>query len=287
MSVEGMNAATPAPLTAGVPGTNPDTAVPVAPQVDQTAEIAKQAAAKAFARQQQMQRQAEAKSKYQALQTEAEQARAFKQSLLSDPLGTLRTLGVTPDQITDGILNQPSPEEVRLREIEKKYETLVKQYNDAQTSQYDEAKRLFLHETKQLTANSDDYELIRRTNSEQSVVDLIERVAQMSPEKGGGYVMTVWDAANEVEKYLREEAYGLSQSKALQSKLYPAAQTPETNAPISTPDINKGSSTLNVKAQTTAAPTLSNRQSQVISAAPMSEKQRRERAILAFQGKVT
>ena len=216
------------------------------------------------------------KAELARLRAENAELAAWKQGLGTDPLAKLTEMGITGDQITESILNAPSADEMRIRKLEARIEEMLAGQTKNSESTYQETKRQFLNETQRLVSNSDAFPFIKKSGQEQAVVNLIEDVFKRPEREGGGYLMTVNEAAKEVENYLRTEIQTLA--SLLPPKEAAAAMSIETQPPL-----NNARQNINRE----APPTLSNRHTQSAPAAEkLTEKQRRERAILAFQGKL-
>ena len=249
------------------------------PPPDNTDQIALKAAKIA----EQHQRRRAAQDQYRAEKAELARLRAenaelasWKQGLGQDPLSKLTEMGITGDQITESILNAPSADEMRIRKLEARIDELINGQTKNSETTYQETKRQFLGETQRLLNNSDAFPFIKKSGQAQAVVDLIEDVFKRPESEGGGYLMTVNEAAKEVENYLRTEIQTLA--SLLPPKEAVAAMSIETQPPL-----NNSRQTINRE----APPTLSNRHTQSAPAAEkLTEKQRRERAILAFQGRL-
>jgi hypothetical protein len=194
-----------------------------------------------------------------------------RERLVKDPFTVLNELGLTYEQLTELALNGPSQENMtmnnELRALREELKALkgdtestkktIAEQNELQRKQ---AITQLKAETARLVKASPEFETIKATNSISDVVELIERTFDED-----GYLMTVEEAAHEVEDFLTEEALKLARLSKIQQKLAPKA------APVS-------SST--VAPQQQGMKTLTN---SVSTSKPMSA---RERAILAMQGKL-
>lgn len=198
-----------------------------------------------------------------------------KDRFTNDTLAALSEVGITYDQLTSLILNQPKPEdaaqnaafhklEAEIKALRDAQEASKKSYEDSQTNAYNQAVTQIRNETKQLVNSDPSFEVIKATNSVNDVVELIERTF-----KDDGVLLSVEEAAKEVEEYLMEEAYKLANLKKVQSKFKPATPT-QTQAPK--------------QQETTKQPqpmkTLTN------SASATRPLTARERAIAAFKGQL-
>ncbi len=202
-----------------------------------------------------------------------------KDRFAQDPMSALEEAGMSYDKLTEAAMNQPQDSQTRqyiarlqadmeakIQAITAKQEQQAKAYEDTQTRAYKQAVEQIRSEAKTMVASDPEFETIQATDSVNDVVDLIERTF-----KEEGYVMTVAEAAKQVEDYLVEEAMKLAKIKKIQNRLQPkqAAIEPAKQAV----EANNPKQTQPIKTLTNAVST--NR--------PLSAK---ERAILAFQGKL-
>lgn len=195
-----------------------------------------------------------------------------RQRLLEDPLNTLAELGLSYDQLTQAQLNAPSQEQMALQRTIKSLEAKIASLEDGQTgtkkmfeeqqaNSYKQAVSQLTKEASQLVFTDPNFETIKATNNVKEVIKLIE-----DTWKEEGSLMSVEQACEEVENYLAEEAYKLSQLSKIQKRLKPAA------APASTPaKPADGSSPQKTQTTLTNTMTTSRQYSQ------------KERAILAAQ----
>jgi hypothetical protein len=195
-----------------------------------------------------------------------------KDRLSQDTLNALLDAGITYEQITEKMLNAPNPAEQqnlafqrqmdqKLKAIEEKQAQVDKNFELQQQQQYKQALEQISNEAKQLVlSDPETYEAIKATGSIRDVVQLIERTF-----KEDGILMTVEEAAKEVEDYLTEEATKLSRLNKIQRRL--GVKTPPPATPVKQP-------------QQQQMRTLSNA---VGSHGKLSAK---ERAILAFKGEL-
>lgn len=192
-----------------------------------------------------------------------------KSRFKADPLSVLTEEGISYDEITQAILNPQAQQDPRvLAEIEKLKSELnqQKQYQEeqqkqqvaAQKMQYDQAVAQIRQDTRQLVEQDPAFETIKETGSIDDVVDLIERTYHQDK-----ILLTVEEAAKEVEEYLIEQALRLAKINKIRTRLSPAEQAQKQ------PVAQKQPQSMN---------TLTNA---VNASKPMSA---RERAIAAFKG---
>lgn len=201
-----------------------------------------------------------------------------KDRLKQDTINALAEAGLSYDEITNMMLNQPAqtPEnsqlmneframKAELAAIKAAGEDTKKSYADSQTKAYQDAKTMIKQEALSLVGSDPAFETIKATNSVNDVVELIERTLNED-----GIMLSVEEAANEVEKELSEKLYSYTSridkiKKRLQSS---GVATPPAQSKQQSP-------------QQQQLKTLTNT---VSTSRPLSA---RERALLAFNNKLT
>jgi hypothetical protein len=195
------------------------------------------------------------------------------EDLKRDSYGVLQKHGVSYDDISSQALASQSPEAQMLRQMREEMNAELQKVREEQantrTAQeqqqakaYQNALNQIRTEASQLVSSDPTFETIKETGSVNDVVDLIERTF-----KEEGRLMTVDEAAQQVEDYLVEEALKISRIKKIQSRL--GAQTVQKTAEIK--------QTAPVE-EANKLKTLTN---SVGNTRPLSAK---ERALLAFKG---
>ena len=156
-----------------------------------------------------------------------------KDTLKQNTWEVLRDLGVTYDQLTQQALNSPDPAvtaeiknlraqvEREVKSLREEQEKARKGVEDQQTAAYQQAIAQIKADAKRLVDADPAFELIKATESVNDVADLIERT--FKEEKR---LMTVEEAAQEVEAYLTEEATRLARLGKIQKLLKPAIEAP-------------------------------------------------------------
>ncbi len=193
-----------------------------------------------------------------------------KTRLTQDPFKVLSELGLTYDQLTELAINAPKPEQLALlneiKTLKEEMQALKgetkKSFEDQQTAQRTEAINQIRSEVKALVKMDPQFETVRATNSVDDVVELIEKVYDKD-----GILLTVEDAASQVEEYLMDEAIRLAKLKKIQQRLQPKASA--------STEVKTTSQTEKKPLQTLTNSIASNR--------PVSA---RDRAIAAFKGEL-
>ena len=229
------------------------------------------------------QQQVEIQEQRRAIEQERqliEQAKTFKQRLTQDPYGVMLEQGLTADQVAALMLQQPNPEDQKYSLLQQEMKAIKDAQEQARTEmqrvqeqQYEDAKKQIRNDVERLVSANDSFETIQTMGATEAVVALIEETFNSE-----GRLMDLEEAAREVEDYLVEEAMKIAQLKKIRAKFNPAPdpqQVPQKTLTQQTP--------LQTQQQ---LKTLSNRITET-TARPMTQRERRERAILAFQGKLT
>lgn len=224
------------------------------------------------------QREAQLKAREEAIKTKETtpsfDEKAFTERMKADPWATLSSYGLTPDEITEAMLNQPKPEavaikklEAKLQDFETKFQEPITKFEQQQTQAYEQAVKQIRNDTKILIDSDPTYEMIKTKNASEAVVELIKQSFDES-----GVLMSVEEAAKEVETYLADQLFeDVKQAqgiKKIQERLAPpvtAQQQPIPKQPLKT---------------------LTNAVSAPSSKPTLTEKERVQRAILAFKGQL-
>lgn len=245
------------------------------PLFDQMAKLEKQR--RMQAKQYQAEKAAWETEKAQLLQ-KAQPDNSWKDRAKTDLIGMLAEAGLTYDEVLNTYVNHtPMDQNMRLLQsklqgMEESQNKLINQFTETQKQNYTQAVKQIKTEVKQLVKSSpDDYEVVNSQGemAEDAIVKLIEATFEEE-----GYLMDVEDAAKEVEDYLLEQSLALSKLKKIQAKLSPTQSLAQGE--VSAPK---------TAAEPRSATTLSHSMS--TSSKPISNRERRERAILAFQGKLS
>src|SRR5882672_3086848 len=160
---------------------------------------------------------------------EIESYKTWKNRLSQGDFEALQEAGVTNEQLTNYLINQPNPLDRELSALRSKIAkmeegqgNITKQMEEAQTAQYNHAVAQITNEVKILVnADPEKYELLNANESQDAAVELIKQVFDNE-----GYVMTVEEACNEVEEYLMDESMKITKLKKIQAKLAPPAAPP-------------------------------------------------------------
>lgn len=200
-----------------------------------------------------------------------------KQQLKENPLALLQEAGHSTDELINLLLNGPKQVDPQLAQMQAEIQALktqqeeaTKKFEEKTTNDYQQAVNQIRNEAKLLTESDERFETIKETSSVEGVVALIEETF-----KETGIVMKVEEAAKQVEDYLVEEALKMARLKKVQSQLIPAAPT----LPQKQSQARQQIPTQQTKTLTNAATSTST--------GPLTNRQRIERAKLAFYGKLS
>lgn len=196
-----------------------------------------------------------------------------RSKLKRDPLQALAEAGVTYEELTQQILNQGNRdprtdahiEELRneIKALRAANEETQSSISKKQTADYNAAVKQIEVDVKNLVKMDPYFETIKQTNSVSDVVELITATYEKD-----GILLSVEEAAKEVEDYLVDEAMKLTRIGKIKQKL--AASTTVKASQEQTPATKQKSQ---MKTLTNAAST-----TRQLSA--------KERAILAFRGEL-
>lgn len=199
-----------------------------------------------------------------------------KDKLQNDTWNILSELGYTYEQLTEMALNQSQETpaqraavqrlEAKIKALEDAQNKTNSSYQEQQTKAYQQAVSQIRRDATQLV-DSDPvkYEAISKSGTVGEVVALIERTF-----KEDNVLLSVEEAAEEVEKYLIDQASKYAQFKKVQERL----NTAKPAAP------KQEGANSQAQSPAKASPTLTNAMG---SQRPLTVK---ERAILAFKGEL-
>ncbi len=165
-----------------------------------------------------------------------------KDQIKADAMRVLAEAGLSYDDIVQQAISQPAMDprtqaqmdslKAEIDRLKQFTEDSKQNAQDQQTQQYQAAVKQISSEVNHLVTSDAEFELIRATKSQRDVVELIEKTFQED-----GTLLSVEDAAHEVEKYLMDEAEKLSRVGKIQKRLASqsnAASAPSQQAPVQT-----------------------------------------------------
>jgi len=211
----------------------------------------------------------------QAKAKEYETGYVPKARLKSETLSVLAEEGLSYDELTQQILNQPQTDprvsahiqrlEQQIRRLEQANEESAKAQTSAQEQQYQAAVKQIKADVTRLVSSDPTFETVKATNSISDVVELIEKTYRED-----GVLLSVEEAAQEVEDYLVDEALKLAKLNKVRTRLNPPVAT-ESKANTQQPVQPK---------QPQPIKTLTN------ATGSTRQMTARERAVLAFKGEL-
>jgi hypothetical protein len=160
-----------------------------------------------------------------ALQTPSGQADSVAIARLkSEPLKVLLEAGVTYDDLTQAILNNPENSELYelRREFDSYKQEIQNQLNERESAAEKQALREITAEAKSLVNGSQDFELIRTMGHTPSVTKLIERTWRER-----GQLLSVYEACQAIENELFKDAQRVAGLDKVRSQLIPAQRPPQ------------------------------------------------------------
>ena len=195
----------------------------------------------------------------------------------SDPVGVMMDTGMSYDDLTNHFMNQqprdPRTEstisklEAKILALETAQDDSKKNYQTQQQAAYEAAVNQIRADAKNLISSDPSFGIIKATNSINDVVELIQETY-----KQDGILLSVEEAAQEVETYLEEEAVKLTNIDKIKKRLQ-TASTAQVKTQAQQPDLNSPKQPQQIK-------TLTN------SISSTRQPSAKERAIAAFKGEL-
>jgi len=292
-AVQGTKTPAPTNMTNGAPPRQPDTnetppAAPAATPAPEKKDDFLSPKFAALARQEKQIRAERQKFKAEREAFEAEkQARLNgyipKDKFKADPLAAFQDAGISYDELTQHLLNAPQGQvdptvralQSQVQELTSKLSQFTQKQEETQTTAYKQALDTIRHKVKGMVEANPEFEMIKALDQHEAVVALIEETF-----KSDGYVMSEEEAAREVEEHLAEEAIRMASLEKVKRKLAPPpaepAPTPQAGSPA--PQKQAPTQQPQIKTLTNAVNSTTSRR--------LTDRERRERAILAAQGKL-
>lgn len=199
-----------------------------------------------------------------------------KKRIKENFMDVISEAGLTPDQVANILLGQPqSAIDPSIREMRAEIKALKDELTSTKTgwsekekSQYDQAVLQVRSEAEELLTN--DTGTFETLKTKANAVDIVTQFIEAT-YKDEGRVLKVDEAAEFIESELLEQAIAMAKLKKVQEKLGLTTAQVEPSKPQISP-------------QQQLPKTLTNGMNP--SSKPLSAKDRRERAIAAFQGKL-
>ncbi len=196
--------------------------------------------------------------------------------LKQDALSALEEAGVTYDEVTQQVMSrQPTDPrvnatisrlEAKIAQLEQANDNNQKSYQEQQQAQYQAAVKQIELDTRQLVKNDPNFETIKATGSVKDVVELITQTYEKD-----GVLLTVEEAAQQVEDYLMEEAMKVTRIGKIKARIEQA---------------NASSKPSDVKPQATQKQTQPGMKTLTNATSSSRQLSVRERAIAAMEGRL-
>lgn len=193
----------------------------------------------------------------------------LKQRIAEDPLGFMQEHGYDTDKLTELILNPPAPlspevkaMRAKLEALEQQLESGTKAQEEQRSQAYNKAVEQIRNDVTSLVDTDEKFQTVKELQLHEAVVELIKQTFDST-----GKLMSLEDAANEVEEYALNEALRVANLQKVQTKLKPQDPIPP------------------VKGSATPTTTLTNRLEQEAPSRPLTSKQRQENAIAIAEGR--
>lgn len=144
----------------------------------------------------------------------------------SDPYSFMKDHNINGDQLTQALLNQPSPQDRMIQQLQQEIQSLKglpdqtkKLFEDREKSQREQAITVIRSDVKALVSSDPAFEVIKATGSEEEVVKKIEDTLDKE-----GIILSAQEAAEAIEKEYTEGLVKLFQLEKIQKLLTPAVQ---------------------------------------------------------------
>lgn len=220
----------------------------------------------------------------QSLKTEADKYKSeyiSKSKLSEDPISVLLENGYSVDQIAQRLLNQQqNPQDQAMRALQAELKAVkdaqtqaVEEQRKQQSTQYEQALNQIRVDAKALIESDANYETIKESGAVEAVVELIKTRFETDQT-----LLSIEQAAKEVEDYLIEEAIKVTKYNKVKAKLKALADEEMQKAAAIAPQ-KKPQQINQIKTLTNAATSSPSK--------ALTAKDRRERAILAFKNQLT
>jgi hypothetical protein len=196
----------------------------------------------------------------------------LRERLRQDPFGLLSEEGLTGEQLLNLQANQPSPEAQKLTLLEQKLAQIEKDKADAQTANYQAARKQALGDISRIVQTNPDFEVIKALGLEEQVVSKLE-----DAYKTTGTLPDYESVCREIE----EEYFPMALEIAKLAKIQKALSPPPAETAVAAPQ--EPASHAAATQKQAPATTLSNRQTPN-SGKGLSWQERRARAIAVAQG---
>lgn len=147
-----------------------------------------------------------------------------KARIKQDAISALEEVGVSWDELTNQAINRQTIDprltnhiarlEAKIAQLEETSNNSQKTYQEQQQAQYQAAIKQIKADAKHLVYTDPEFETVKAMNAVKDVVELIEQTYAKD-----GVVLSVEEAAKEVESYLVEEAMKITQIDKIKKRM--------------------------------------------------------------------
>lgn len=156
---------------------------------------------------------------FEAKQAEVANLSTLKSKIAAKDFSALEELGVSYDEYTNYLLNKgetANPEVQAVNELREEINSLKNDQKKNEEKQFEQIKGQYRSDIKSLIAKDPRFESIKERGAEEHVLQHI-----LDTFSEDGEVLTVEQAAQEVEDEIVEEAMSMAKLKKVQAKLIP------------------------------------------------------------------
>lgn len=152
----------------------------------------------------------------------------------SDPYKFIQEHNINGDQLTQALLNQPSPQDRLIQQLQNEVNALKglpdqtkSLLEEREKSHREQALTVIRSDVKNLIKSDESFELIKNSEAEEEVVKRIEETLEKE-----GIILSVQEAAGAVESEILEGFKKFAQLKKIQELFKPVAEvTPPQQVP--------------------------------------------------------
>lgn len=163
------------------------------------------------------------KTAFEATQAKYAKYETLEGKLASKDFSALEELGISYDEYTNYLLNKgeaEKPEVQAIKKLEDEVKSLRTQQEETVSKQYEATINKYRKDIKEMVEKDPAYESVKELKAEEHVMQLI-----IDTFKEENELLSIEEAAKEVEEYLLEEALQMAKLKKVQEKLAPPKQT--------------------------------------------------------------
>jgi hypothetical protein len=163
------------------------------------------------------------RAKFEAEKLEVAGLKPLKEKLAAKDYSALEELGIDYNEYTEYLLNKPEadkPENKALSELREELNSFKENQKKNEEKQYEATVSQYRNDIKALVAKDPQFESIKESGAEEHVLQHI-----LSTFEEDGEVLSVEEAAREVEEQIIEDALKLAKLSKVQAKMAPEKKT--------------------------------------------------------------